>query len=427
MKYTLIILTLMISLNIKASKLDKELKFYIEKFNYKPVQKPTGLRKELFELGRELFSETKISGNNNISCKTCHDPRSGTGDLLPLPIGEGGKGDSLQRTSSNEKQIIPRNSPALFNIGHEDLESMFWDGRVSYKKRFLEFQTPEPGLNGEWPEYYEITDQLDSALAAQALFPPTSHSEMRGQPGSNPIADAKSNKEVWDIIIKRLLKDAKYQELFAKAFPKAQRYNIGHFGKALAHFQKHEFAVYDTPWDNYLSGNRNALSRDEKMAAIIFSTKGKCAQCHSGALLGGDTFHNVVSPQVGPGKDIRHNDEGLFYTTKKDSDRYKFKTPMLRNVKFSAPYFHSGAFQTIDEVIEHYALGANGVDEYTGEKLLIFESNNYKRKLFVETDSYMLFRKKENSHPTMRNHMIRLNDNEKKLLKLFLEKSLSSK
>ena len=427
MKYIFIVLILFLNTKILASSLDKELSSYIKKFNYKAVNKPKNLNSDLFNLGKSLFEENLVSGNKNISCKTCHDPKAGTSDLLPLPIGEGGIGDNRKRTANNEKQIIPRNSPHLFNIGHPDIEFMFWDGRVSYKKKFLEFQTPEQGLNGEWPEYFEITDILDSALAAQALFPPTSHSEMRGQTGTNDIANAKNNKEVWHIIMQRLLKKEKYQRLFTKAFPKEKDFNIGHFGKALAHFQKHEFAVYNTPWDNYLRGNINALSEAEKKGAILFSTKGKCAECHNGQLLGGNNFENVVSPQLGPGKDIRHNDEGLFYTTRKESDRYKFKTPMLRNIKYTAPFFHSGAFQTLDEVLEHYAKGANGVDEYDASKLKNFEQKNYKRSLFVETDSYMLFRKKENSHITMKHHQIRLNSEEKNLIKLFLVQSLSNK
>ncbi len=405
--------------------LDIELRSYIKRFNYKSVQKPTGLNQSLFKLGESLFDEKLISGNKNISCASCHDTSAGTSDLLPLPIGEGGKGVTRNRVANKEQQIIPRNSPSLFNLGHKDIEFMFWDGRVRYNKKFLEFSTPEPGLNGEYPDLFEITDVLDSALSAQALFPPTSHAEMRGQPGSNDIADASSNTEVWSIIMKRLMSDSKYKSLFQKAYPSTNSFNIGHFAKALAHFQKHSFAVYNTPWDNYLRGDLQALTVDEKRGAILFSTKGRCAVCHNGALLGGTTFHNVVSPQIGPGKDIKHNDEGRYYVTKKESDKYLFKTPMLRNVKYTAPYFHSGAFQTLDQVIDHYALGANGVDKYNSDVLIPFESKNYKTKLFVETDSYMLFRKKETAHPSMRSHAIKLTRDEKRLIRLFLVKSLS--
>ena len=247
---------------------------------------------------------------------------------------------------------------------------------------------------------------------------------MRGQKGTNELADAKSNREVWKKIMKRLMAMQKYRNLFEKAYGNTE-FNIGHFGKALGHFQKHSFAVYNTPWDNYLRGNKSSLSDDEKRGAILFSTKGRCAVCHGGTLLGGTTFHNIVSPQLGPGKDIRKNDEGRFYVTGKDKDRYHFKTPMLRNVKYTAPYFHSGAYQTLDQVIEHYNLGANAVDDYNPDILKPFERKNYGKRLFVETDSYMLFRKKENSHPSMRRHVIRLTNKEKQLIRLFMVKSLT--
>lgn len=403
---------------------DSELKFLINRFRYMAVEPPKDLSPNKYILGEKLFFEKELSGNRNISCSTCHSESYGLSDGLPVGIGAGGIGIGVERKVSGNAQLIPRNSPSLFNIGEEELYSMFWDGRVSYDPYGGVFITPEPGLNGAKPKYPEVTAVLGSALAAQALFPLLSHAEMRGLRGSNELANAKTNKEAWDLMLARLFKSSQYIELFEKAYP-GSVINIGHVGEAIAHYQRHRFSVYNTPWDRYLRGDKDALSEEEKLGAIIFSDRARCAICHSGKLLGGDSFHNVVSPQLGPGIDVRHNDEGRFYVTGRDRDRYHFKTPMLRNLIYTAPYFHSGAYQTIDEVIDHYAGGANVVDDYTSDWLRPLESFNYMTRLFVETDRYMLFRKKENSHPIMRAHAIRLSNEEKRLLKLFLTKSLS--
>ncbi len=423
------LILLLITINVLANNqdLDKELSRYIEQFNFKPVSIVKGKNVALYQLGEALFFEEAISGNKNISCATCHDPEFGTSDALPTSIGEGGVGVGDKRVATSSHQIVPRNSPSLYNIGAEALSFMFWDGRVHYSKRRLEFTTPEPGLNGDYPEFYEIVDELDSALAAQALFPIASHDEMRGVVGTNELADAKSNLELWQAVMKRLMMMPKYQKLFKAAFNvnSLEDFNIGHFGKALGHYQKFAFVVAQTPWDKYLRGDKNAMSIEEKKGAITFATSGSCANCHNGELLGGVNFFNVVAPQTGPGKDIKHNDEGLFLTTGTDQHRYLFKVPMLRNVAKTAPYFHSGAYASIEQVIEHYSTGPNAIDNYDFKILAPFEKNNYKERLFVETDRYMLFRKKNTAHPLIKSHMIRLTSEEKRLIAIFLKKALT--
>lgn len=419
------LLSILLTFSICAQDLDAKLEVYVKEFNFQAIKRPAEFNPKLFNLGKKLFNDEEISGNRNISCATCHSTDFGTSDGLPLPIGQGGKGLGDKRVATNSAQIIPRNSPALFNIGSDKINFMFWDGRVRHNSRSGEFTTPEVGLNGDYPEFFEIADVLDSALAAQAIFPITSHDEMRGNPGDNEIANANTNYEVWNLVMKRVLKIKDYQSLFKAAFGEVN-YNIGHFGVALAHFQKHAFVVDNTGWDRYLRGDKSALSKEEKLGALAFVEAGLCARCHNGELLGGNSFFNVVAPQVGPGKDIKHNDEGLFYTTGKDLHRYMFKAPMLRNVKYSAPYFHSGAYSTLTQVIEHYSTGMNAVDNYDFNILRPFEDKNYKENLFVETDKYMNFRKKNNAHPIMRGHVVRPSDEEKRLIELFLVKSLSA-
>ncbi|EQC50492.1 cytochrome-c peroxidase [Bacteriovorax sp. DB6_IX] len=396
-----------------ASKLDVELQNYIARFQFKPVPRPTGINRDIYNLGKKLFSEVEISGNRNISCASCHDPKLGTSDALPLSLGEDGK------------TIIARNSPALFNLDHPEMRMLFWDGRVSYDERAEAYTTPSEVLNGDYPERWDITDELGSALAAQALFPILNHEEMRGQKGTNEIADAKSDEEAWERIMRRLLGKKEYQELFKKAFPKAMELNIGHLGNALAHFQKFEFSSTNTPWDRYLRGQIQALSEAEKRGAIIFSTKGRCIVCHGRTILGGNAMANIAAPQIGPGKDIRNNDQGRFEVTNEERHRYVFRAPPLRNVALTAPYFHSGAYETLMDVVNHYAGGIKSLDEYNSKWLEKFEKTTYKQKIYVETNHYRLFRKKEDAHPVIKRNMIRLTQSEKEDLVLFLTKSLT--
>lgn len=411
----LIIILLSYSHNSKAheSDLDKELKSYIDRFRLRAIEKPTGKNVGIYKLGKKLFFDKELSGNKNISCSSCHDPSKGTGDGLPLPIGV------------TPTTIITRNSPPLFNLHHSEVTSLFWDGRISYDSIEDIYKTPSNVLNGDYPERWDITQALGSTLAAQAIFPLISSNEMKGAKGTNDIANATADVEAWRIIVKRLLSLTEYKKLFKHAFPNVKEINIGHVGHALAHFQTHEFAVYDTPWDNYLRGNYSSLSKQEKRGAIVFNTSGKCTVCHSGALLGGQVFANIASPQIGPGKDTRHNDQGRFEATGDKRHRYLFKTPPLRNVALTAPYFHSGSYKTLSDVIDHYLQGTKALDNYDRKWLKSFEEVIYSKKLYIETNPYRLLRKKENAHPLIKNRVISLTQQEKLDLELFLKKSLT--
>ncbi|MBC75982.1 MAG: hypothetical protein CME64_08190 [Halobacteriovoraceae bacterium] len=414
MKLTTVIMA-MVCLNPAkaiANDLDRELQRYVQMFKYEAIEKPQDVDQNKYVLGKKLFFDKRLSGNRNVSCATCHDPNKGTGDGLPLPVGV------------TKKTVIPRNSPPLFNLDHYEMGSLFWDGRVSYDDMGETFNTPSRALNGYYPKRMDITEVLGSALAAQAIFPIISHAEMRGMKGTNPIANAKTDEEAWKLLMERLLNIEEIKTLFEKAYPN-QRLNIGHLGNALAEFQRTEFASYNTPWDRYLNGELDALSDAEKRGAIAFSTVGRCTQCHDGALLGGRVFANIASPQIGPGKDLVNNDEGRFYVTRRNSSRYQFRTPPLRNVALTAPYFHSGVYESLEEVIDHYTKGVDAIDEFDSRWLSKFENSVYGQRLFVETNPYKLFKKKENAHPLMRNKMIRLTSQEKKDLIEFLRVGLT--
>lgn len=392
-----------------ADYLDEELDQYIKDFKFAAVKKPSNTNPKKYLLGRKLFFDKILSGNKDISCSSCHSPDLGTGDFLPLSAGVNGV-------------MIPRNSPALYNIAHKKLKHFFWDGRVSYNPKHDVYNTPNESLNGDYPERWDITEALGSGVAAQAIFPLLSHEEMRGPIGSNELANGNSDEEVWSLIMKRVLSLKEYTDLFKEAFPSTTEFNIGHLGNALAYFQKIEFSVNDTPWDKYLRGDKKALSDDEKRGAILFSTKAKCSTCHKGELLGGSQFANIASPQAGPGKDIVKNDEGRFYVTKNEKHKYMFKVPMLRNVNLTAPYFHSGVYENLEDVVNHYIGGIKSIDNFDGKWLYEI----YGGEFFIETNPYKIFKKKESAHPIIRKNQIKLSETEKNYLLQFLRKSLTS-
>lgn len=335
---------LFISSATYAQDLDQYLRSQLTHFRMSSlpiIKKP---RQEILVLGHELFRDRQLSGNDNISCHDCHHPMIGTSDSIALAVGEGGAyqdGARIQAAGT----IVARHSPHLWNLGHKDNFEMFWDARVRIDRRTKELITPEPKLK----DHPEITKNLDSALAAQTIFPLLSADEMRGQPGSNSLANLDDSIEIWDALITKLKsKQApntkSYIELFNNAFPN-ETHNAGHMGKAMASFISWRFQVNNTPFDRYLSGDNAALSQDEKLGLNVFMGKGRCAVCHHGQLLSNQMLMNVAVPPLQTPD--RQSDRGY-------KDRFAFKTPGLRNLAKTAPYMHNGIFQTLEEVVEHY-------------------------------------------------------------------------
>jgi cytochrome c peroxidase len=342
--------------------IDQKLSQYVEKFNLEPLAKPQNVNPKLAQLGHELFEDPLLSGNRNITCRDCHHPRAMTADELPLSLGEGAEGIQAAgrlRVQKNGK-ILARNTPSLFNL--DGVNTMFWDGRVSFNPLTKELTTPVP-LRAD------VAATLRSALAAQAIFPIVDHAEMRGQPGTNEIANAASDQEAWDLVMKRVLAVPEYRALFAELYP-GQAINIGHVGEAIAEFQRAAFAFSDTPYDAYLRGDRSALTEIQKVGMDVFFGKGKCGECHNGAHLSNFEFHSIGVPQIGPGK-VDGDDRGRNQWDRGTGTLYAFRVPALRNVALTAPYMHNGTFKTLAQVVEHYDMI---VESLTGFKLV----NNWK-------------------------------------------------
>lgn len=370
-------------------------------------------KQELLVLGHELFRDRALSGNDNISCHDCHHPRIGTGDGVALAIGEGGAFDQQGRVQL-EGKIIPRHSPALWNLGHAENFEMFWDARVRIDRRTKELITPEERLK----DYPEITKHLDSALAAQTIFPLLSPEEMRGQPGTNELANLSDNFEIWDAIIAKLKKrkapgGAEYTELFNAAFP-GEGHNAGHMGKAMASFIGWRFQVNNTPFDRYIAGDNNALSLEEKEGLNIFMGKARCAVCHHGTQL---TNHMLMNVGVPP---LRAADAAVDWGYR---NRFAFKTPGLRNISKTAPYMHNGIYQTLEEVIDHYDNVLGSLRDFNPASRTF---TPYRSQLVREDDPEILQEIDDGViQPFLRNGL-NLSAKEKKSLVKFLEISLTS-
>jgi cytochrome c peroxidase len=427
MKISLALVLIGLTTQVLSSELDQKLKHYIKQFNFEAVEAAPHRDENLFLLGRELFFERQLSGNNNISCHDCHLPRLGTGDNLPFSIGTGGVGLGELRQQATAG-VTARNAPPLFNKGSQDFKHLFHDGRVSYNSKTKTFTTPEKGLNGLFPKYRLIAKNLSGALAAQAIFPLVDPLEMLG----SELAHL-TRIQAWTLLVNKLLDQPKYLELFKKAYPALckkncakfrAKINIAHVGNALAHFQTVAFHVNDTPWDDYLRGKLNALSEEEKRGAIIFSDKAKCTNCHIGKHLKDDGFDNVLVPKVATSRSI---DLGLYHLKAKASNLFAFATPALRNISLTGPYFHNGSFQTLEQVVEHYNDPVRSLLTYSLTEQMSDYSYNYQATPIIDQnkpETLMLLLNSVSADLELKLH---LSSQEKADLVAFLKHSLTSK
>ena len=326
------------------------------------------------ELGKQLFFDKILSGNFNISCATCHHSFTATGDGLSLPVGEGGRGLGVTRDTGvgpdAVHERVPRNSPALFNLGAREFTSLFHDGRVQPNAMFP---------NGiESPAGFDLPPGLDSPLAAQAMFPVTSATEMAGQAGENSVADAAAAGDlagpngVWEQLAERLRGIDGYVEQFIEVFDdvdSAEDIRFTHAANAIAAFEAANWRADNSPFDRFLRGERVAMSVSALLGMRVFYSpnKGNCVSCHSGVFQTDHSFRAIAVPQVGPGKGdgaFGYEDFGRERVTGDRSDRYRFRVPSLRNVAQTAPYGHSGAFNTLDSMLRHHLDPLVSLEDY---------------------------------------------------------------
>ena len=352
---------------------DVKLAYLMDQADVRPPTNPPPPSPELVKLGEALFWDPELSGNRVMSCATCHHPDLGTGDNLSVSIGTNGIGLGETRQTGAIRELVPRNAQPLFNLGYEEWSVFFWDGRVS--------RDPETGFRS--PASDRLPGGLDSALAAQAMFPVTSRDEMRGYRGETDIhgqpnelaalVDYKA-RPIWAAIMKRLLTIPGYVDLFHAAYPDVPVEELGfqHAANALAAYEIAVFTFEDSPYDLYLQGDKNALNDEAKQGAILFYGKAGCSTCHSTGLLTDQKFHNIAVPQIGDGKGNEQPfDLGRARETGNDCDRYAFRTPPLRGVALSGPWMHDGAFTTLEAAVRHHLDPVEGLKQYDVSQLTV--------------------------------------------------------
>ena len=210
-------------------------------------------------------------------------------------------------------------------------------------------------------------------LAAQAFIPPTERTEAAGFdfPGDSDAMRAE--------VLKRLNSTPAYRKLFGKVFPEVKTgapITFDMFGKAIAEFE-FTLTFADAPIDRFARGERNALTEDEKKGALLFFGAARCSACHSVAGQSNEMFsdfqdHVIGVPQIlprltnmtfdGPGA---NEDFGREEITGDPNDRYKFRTPPLRNIAVQPSFMHNGAFTSLEDAVRHHLNVTDSALSYT--------------------------------------------------------------
>ncbi|MGB6336568.1 MAG: cytochrome c peroxidase [Thermoanaerobaculia bacterium] len=312
------------------------------------------------ELGKLLFYDKLLSGNQNISCATCHHGLTDTGDGLSLPVGEGGQGLGVTRVTGEASaggihERVPRNAPPVFNLGAKEFERMFHDGRAEVDP------TQPSGFRSPAGDLLPTDPALENILAVQAMFPVTSPAEMAGRDTDiGQAAAAEDVVEVWRLLAERLrAEENNYVDLFVAAFDDiyaAGDIEFVHAANAIAAFEAFAWRADNSPFDRFLRGDKAALSLRAQRGMRLFYGEAGCSECHAGPFQTDQDFHCMAMPQIGPGKGdgaSGHEDFGRERVTGEEADRFCFRTPTLRNVALTGPWGHTGAYNTLQAIVEH--------------------------------------------------------------------------
>ncbi len=244
------------------------------------------------ELGKMLYFDPRLSISGTLSCATCHDPSLGYSNGAPFAVG-------------HQHAVGGRNSPTVLNAAFATTQ--FWDGRAP-------------------------------SLEEQAAGPMTAGVEMAGIP---------------DEIVQTLAKIPEYRELSMAAF--GEYLSFKNIRKAIATFERTILAG-NSPFDKYYYGkDKDTMTGAALRGKKIFDdpNKGNCKKCHTYTKTDGyfsdNQFHNVG---IGFDKKLKKGEKydlGRYDVTKKKEDKGRFRTPTLRNVVQSAPYFHDGRTFSLKE------------------------------------------------------------------------------
>ena len=295
--------------------------------------KDNPLSNDKVELGRLLFFDPILSGDKDIACATCHHPDNGYAEYRDLSIGTNGQGFGIKRVFK-EPNVIPlvkRNAHTILNTAFNGIDTgnkydpaegpMFWDNRVV-------------------------------SLEKQALEPLLAFEEMRG-PNYEEV-------EILDEITQRIKDIPEYVQLFSAVFIEDDAVSAKNIAKAIAAFER-TLVTTNTRFDQYMRGDESAISLSERDGFALFNKVG-CGKCHNGPMFSDYQSHVIGVPK---NKKLTEFDRGI-------DETFAFRTPSLRNLRFTAPYMHNGQFNSLQEVLEFYediAGGKNGHEAVTREEI----------------------------------------------------------
>jgi cytochrome c peroxidase len=274
--------------------------------------KPLGAKEEL---GRRLFYDVRLSINEGRACGTCHEQAKGFSDGFPKAIGTTG-------------EVHPRNTLGLSNVA---------------RRRVLTWSNPEP-----------------ASLEQQLLTPLL---------GTVPLEMGMGGNEA--ILLERLLADEQYPTAFVAAFPEQEGPTLEQVSNAIAAFERRLLSV-NSPLDRYLRGETDALSETARAGLALFVGDAGCVQCHagcdwdqvlndSGELEEAAGYFNIGLYDVDGNGAYPQGAEGLANATNNSADMGRYRTPSLRNVAVSGPYFHDGTEFTLQGAIAIHLDGGRNV------------------------------------------------------------------
>jgi cytochrome c peroxidase len=292
---------------------------------------------EKIALGQKLFFDGRLSADGTVACSTCHDPARAFTDGRPASIGIKGR-------------VGQRNAPTILNALYN--KTQFWDGRVR-------------------------------TLEEQAALPIVNSVEM-GQPSL-------------DAAVAQIAAIGEYQQAFRRVFGRPP--NSPDLLRAIASYERTQLS-FDCPFDHFIAGDTNAIGGAAKGGWEIFNTRGRCNKCHAlsedkrdATYFTDNDFHNIgigiirhnvvalarQAEQLINSGDTAAIDRaaiqtdmsalGRFLVTKKEADSASFKTPDLRNVLVTGPYFHDGSQETLWDIMDHYNKGDGLQDPYLDEDI----------------------------------------------------------
>lgn len=283
-----------------------------------PVPADNPMSEAKVELGKLLFFDQRMSGDGSTSCAICHIPELGWGSGSAISPGYPGTSHW-------------RNSQTVVNSAY--LPNLFWAG---------ESPSLEKQAESAWTG--NLAGNLDPTMAEERL---------------NQIPE--------------------YVRLFDEAFGASP--NWSNALRAVAAFER-TLVTQNVPFDAYARGDRDALSAEALRGLALFQGKANCIACHNGPLFTDNSFHHLGVPRS-PLYDTNINvqialryqhfsrgvpeevyrgadrDLGLYYTTKREEDQGKFRTPPLRYLCYTDPYMHNGVFSTLEEVVAFYNAGGD--------------------------------------------------------------------